>query len=696
MTAAIAATTGLFAKKVKFQVDMTGKTISSNGVHIAGNFQKAAGASDNWKPGETPLSNGGSGNIYSVVVDIPAKAVYEFKFINDNNWGLGEEVIPAISKVESAANGGNNGNRWIYIDSLANDTTVLAAILFAGSAPANKIALRFAVDLQKETAINTLGVYVAGDFQGSNGASGNWKPNETRMVNLFGSNKVYEYIAYVGNTDTVQFKYLNGNDWPQNESVPSGCATGGNRTFQAASVATALAKVCFGSCTACPAAAIPTYSYTFKVDMSNSDCDGGFDSVTVSGAGAKLTGFGAGLKMAQVGSTGVYELTVNNLDSGELNFKYRFHKNNSTNWEGGDNRITPLTKNDVANVTCFGSRVVGNCPSKPAPSKITFIADFTGAGAPAPANKVYIIGDFTKPQFQAGAIELVQLVGKPGVYSATVDSICPGKISFKIVNGDVANTANEENFPDTNQRGCVEANGVGGFNRTFVRTVATPVIISYQFNTCTRGFIPTFSLVSPANNARVVVERGNTTPVVITWNRYNAGNTYKWKATPKGGSLAAALLSVPSDSNGFKNQLTLTSGAIDTILGSAAVQQGDSIELVWSVFAYKSASDSVKAEQTFTIKLLRKVTVGVSEITVNNFKLYPNPTNEFSILAFNDNAKNHDVNIFDIAGKVVRSYSNHELSTLKIERNELKAGIYFVNIRNDRNQNITLKLMIQE
>ncbi|MFA9214091.1 MAG: T9SS type A sorting domain-containing protein [Candidatus Methylacidiphilales bacterium] len=584
MTAAIAATSGLFAKKVKFQVDMTGKTISPNGVYVAGNFQKAAGASSDWKPSATKLSNGGSGNIYSVIVDIPAMAVYEFKFINDSVWGPGEESIPAISKRESAANGGSNGNRWAYIDSLKNDTSVLPAILFGGSAPANKIALRFAVDLQKETSVSSNGVYIAGNFQGSNGASGDWKPNETRMANLFGSNKVYEYIAYVGNTDGVEWKYLNGNAWgPAEEAIPSGCQKGGgnsNRFFQGASTSTALAKICFSSCTACPAAPLPTYSYTFKVDMNGSDCDGGFDSVTVAGRGAKLTGFGAGLKMTQVGTTGVYELTVNNLDSGELEFKYRLHKNGSTKYEeGGGNRIVPLSKNDVANLTCFSSRVVGNCPSKPAPSKLTFIADFTGAGAPAPASKIFIIGDFTKIPFQGGAIELIQLVGKPGVYSTTVDSICPGKISFKFVNGDVANTANEEDFKDTTQRSCLEANGVSGFNRTFVRTVATPVVISYQFNTCKVGFVPGTS---------------------------------------------------------------------------------------------------------------------INEVLANNVKLYPNPTNDYTVLAFNNNAASHNVAILDLAGKVVRTYNNYELSTLKIERNELKAGIYFVNITNSNNQTATVKLMIQE
>ena len=576
MTAAMAATSGLFAKKVAFLVDMTGQTVSPNGVHVAGNFQ-------GWNPSTSVLFPiPGKTGFYGNVFDINAGQVIEFKAINgganQNDWG-GAEAVPAISQKGSAANGQTNDNRWMYIDSTKNDTTLIS-VKFSSAAPEGKIALRFAVDLQKETAISANGVYIAGNFQGSNGASGDWKPNETKMTNLYSDkNKVFEYIAYVGNTDGVQFKYLNGNDWPQNESVPSSCATGGNRTFQAASVSTALPKVCFGSCTACPSAPIPTYSYMFMVDMSNSNCDGGFDSVTVAGAGAKLTGFGAGLKMNQVGISKVYALTVAGLDSGEVNFKYRFHKNGNTNWEGGDNRILPLTKNDTTKITCFGSRVVGNCPSKPAPSKVTFIVDFTSPTAPPPASKIYLIGDFTKPQWQTGAVELTQIAGKPGVYSVTIDSICPGKISYKFMNGDVTVKTNEESYPDSLSRGCVEPNGVGGFNRTFVRTEATPVTISYQFNGCKVGFIPG---------------------------------------------------------------------------------------------------------------------TNVSEVLANNVKLYPNPTNDYSVLAFSDNAASHNVNILDLAGKVVRTYNNYELATLKIERNELKAGVYFVNVVNSNNQTATVKLMIQE
>lgn len=574
MTAAMATMSGLFAKKVAFVVDMTGQTVGSAGVHVAGSFQ-------GWSPNASVLYPiPGKTGFYGNIFDINAKQVIEFKVINGDNWGAGEESIPAISKVESAANGGSNGNRWNYIDSMANDTTVIN-LKFSSAAPAGKMALRFAVDLQKETTVSSNGVHIAGNFQGANGASGDWKPNETKMTNLFSNNKVYEYIAYVDTTLGVEYKYLNGNAWgTPEEAIPSGCQKGGgntNRFYQATGAPMTLLKVCFGMCMACPAAPIPTYPLTFKVDMSSSDCDGGFDSVTVTGAGAKLTGFGAGFKMNQVGATGVYELTVADLDSGEVKFKYRFHKNGNTSWESGEDRIEVLSAAKIVGVTCFGSRVVGPCPSKPASSKITFVVDFTYAGSPNPAAKVYLIGSFTKPQWQDGAKEMAQVAGKPGVYTITIDSICPGKLAYKFTNGDPKNVANEEDFRDSLNRACVEPNGVNGFNRSFVRTVATPVTISYQFNKCVAG--------------------------------------------------------------------------------------------------YTSVSEVAFASQV---------------------KLYPNPTNDYSVLAFNDRSNSHNVTILDLAGKVIRTYNNYELATLKIERNELKAGIYFVNVVNSDNQSATMKLMIQE
>jgi hypothetical protein len=103
-----------------------------------------------------------------------------------------------------------------------------------------------------------------------------------------------------------------------------------------------------------------------------------------------------------------------------------------------------------------------------------------------PAATIYVMGDFTTPPYQGGAIPLT-LAG-PGIYEATVNGICPGKINYKFVNGATNVVSNEESFPDSTDRQCVEPSGFNnGFNRFYIRTSADPIILSYKFNTCEGG-----------------------------------------------------------------------------------------------------------------------------------------------------------------------------------------------------------------
>jgi hypothetical protein len=81
---------------VTFRVDMSGETVSPNGVHVAGAFQ-------GWNPGTTQLSNIG-GNIYARTVLVDPNQVSDYKFINGNSWGNDESVAGVCSP-------GNNGNR---------------------------------------------------------------------------------------------------------------------------------------------------------------------------------------------------------------------------------------------------------------------------------------------------------------------------------------------------------------------------------------------------------------------------------------------------------------------------------------------------------------------------------------------------------------------------------------------------------
>jgi hypothetical protein len=228
--------TAAFAKKVKFAVDLDTITANATGVHVGGDFQTLAGyAGGDWASNTTVLTQEGSSTIYSVVVDIPAFNKYEYKFLNGDQW-YDAEFVP----VESRVGYNFDDNRWIYVDSLANDTTFVGAILFSGNAPRGLTLMRFLVDLTNEPSVDPAGVHVAGSFQ-------NWDPALVRLYS-FGSN-VYEIIAY----DTVAtnaYKFYNGNAAGTSESVPASCSVSGNRQLSFAKD-TVLATVCFSGCSAC-------------------------------------------------------------------------------------------------------------------------------------------------------------------------------------------------------------------------------------------------------------------------------------------------------------------------------------------------------------------------------------------------------------------------------------------------------------
>jgi len=452
--------TGAFAqtRKVKFSVDMTGQTVGSNGVHVAGNFQS-------WKPANTAMTQVGSSNIYTVIDNVPENSVVEFKFINGNDWPQAEGV-PSFSKKGNSVNGGSNDNRWAFVGA-GTDTLDLGAILFGGTAPTGQYAVRLAVDMTKEASVSADGVSVAGDFQG-------WAPGKTRMANLFSAdNKIYEAIVFVSSGTTYGYKFVNGNAWGKDESVPSACATSGNRTIAVGTADETIGKVCYASCSACPSRPIPTYKVTLQVDMSTS-CD--FDTVDV--AGGKINGWAGGTFLKK-GANGIWSVTLT-LDSAENEFKYRKLKGTSPSWEGVANRKFVPNSDTTLALHCFDS--YSKCTPVPSPSDITFKVDLTKEII---ADSVFVIGSFTTPQWQAGKIKLTVDPMNSNYYSATVTKMCPGVFNYKFCNGNPSTIG--EDFPDTTQRTCVTANGIGGFNRGYSRTSASPVELFSVYNTCQLG-----------------------------------------------------------------------------------------------------------------------------------------------------------------------------------------------------------------
>ena len=72
---------------VTFRVDMNQQpTVNANGVHVAGNFQAAAGYASDWNPSITQLTDADMDGVYEITVQIPAGS-YQYKYINGNAWG---------------------------------------------------------------------------------------------------------------------------------------------------------------------------------------------------------------------------------------------------------------------------------------------------------------------------------------------------------------------------------------------------------------------------------------------------------------------------------------------------------------------------------------------------------------------------------------------------------------------------------
>lgn len=239
LSTALFLSTFLFSKKVKFEVDMRGVPISIFGMHISGDFQTLAGfAGGDWMPNTTLLSQDiNDTNLYNIIVDIPAFKKYEFKFVNGDQF-YEAEFVP----IESRVGYNFNDNRWIYIDSIANDTTQIGAIMFSRNAPVGFYLIRFKLDMRNELSINATGVHVGISYLG-------WDTTRSTMYSL--NDTVLEVISYIDTLITsVQFKYLNGNSPNDYEIVPVACANVGNRDFQILKD-TVFASVCFSQCSAC-------------------------------------------------------------------------------------------------------------------------------------------------------------------------------------------------------------------------------------------------------------------------------------------------------------------------------------------------------------------------------------------------------------------------------------------------------------
>lgn len=134
----------------------------------------------------------------------------------------------------------------------------LSCLLMAGAMHAQNFNVTFRVDMNAQT-VGANGVHVAGSFQSEAGvATGDWQPGATALADA-DLDGVYTVTVSIP-AGTYEFKFINGNDWPGEESIPENCGVpngfgGFNRSVTIAGDSV-LGAIKFSTCTVSVASSI--------------------------------------------------------------------------------------------------------------------------------------------------------------------------------------------------------------------------------------------------------------------------------------------------------------------------------------------------------------------------------------------------------------------------------------------------------
>jgi hypothetical protein len=627
---------------ITFKVDMSQvANISTNGVHLAGNFQ-------GWDPAATEMTDMGAG-MYEATVSMNPNQIIEYKFINGNAWGNDESVPSACANIL------NNRELTIY-----NFNLTLGPVCYGECGVCvppvvvDSANITFAVDMQYQT-VSDSGVYIAGDFQG-------WNASLSEMSNTSGS--IYSATFKLPVNTSYEYKFINGNDWIYDEDVPAACDQNLNRVISFSNADTILSPVCFSSCTACsPIIPIDSVNITFQVDMAQQ---------TVSTNGVHIAGNFQGFDpstniMNQVGTSSVYSATF----SLPVNATYEFKFINGNAWgtdesvpalcATGFNRSVSIGSNDtVLAPVCFASCTACVPVVIPDSVSVTFKVDMTGLTISP--NGVHLAGNF---QGWNPTSTLMNNIGG-NIYSVTV--LIPENYSceYKFING--AAFGEDESVPSV----CATNSNRGLQLQTF--DVVLPPVCFGSCNPC-----PPSNVV----NVTFQVDLGTTTP----------------------NSLGVHIASEFQGWNPAATQLTLAGGTVyqyTTALESGDTIEYKYINgKVWSLAEIIPASCTLDQIQNNRFLIVPAVNtllpvvcfaaceacqLGTENISLNSFEVSPTLTNGLVTISLSQNI-NTIIEVLNISGQVILK-QNMTSNSNSISLSNYPDGIYFIRVVGSNNVGI--------
>ena len=208
-----------------------------------------------------------------------------------------------------------------------------------------KVDVTFQVDMADET-VSGAGVHMAGSF------SDWWNPAGIELLDG-DFDDVYTTTLSLFSGEEYQFKYINGDAWGGDESVPASCqAPGTTNRFEIIGGSNySLDEVCFGSCEDC--GVLNSFDVTFRVDMKNETVGG---VVNIAGS---FNSWGD-TPMTNTSGT-LWEVTISLQETTYQEYKFK----NGGTWENFDgsclasswgNRFVNVpSANTTLDIVCFNS-----------------------------------------------------------------------------------------------------------------------------------------------------------------------------------------------------------------------------------------------------------------------------------------------------------------------------------------------------
>lgn len=121
----------------------------------------------------------------------------------------------------------------------------------------------------------------------------------------------------------------------------------------------------------------------------------------------------------------------------------------------------------------------------------------------------------------------------------------------------------------------------------------------------------------------------------------------------------------------------------------------DSNLVAGNTYCYKVTAINNGCESEFSDSICQ--TLGINTITKNDFNvtIYPNPTNDITILNIKGLKEDTKISLYDLNGRKIKTYTLKQgQERLEINIKGLSSGLYNINIQNSNN-NITKKLIVE-